>query len=66
MNKNNRRPSLRTVANLEDYRNKSYLRDLKQNYAKRKDSIEIIKSNNELILALRALTEQLVKCGGQI
>lgn len=66
MNRSTERPSLRTMARLEDYPNQSYLSDLKQNYAKRKDNIELIKSNNKLASALRILTEQIAKSGGPI
>lgn len=53
------------MANRQDYP-KSYLSNLKQNYAKRKDNIELIKSNNELVSALKALTNQIVKSGGHL
>jgi hypothetical protein len=66
MNRSNERPPFAAMANRKDYPNKSYLSDLKQNYAKRKDNIEIIKSNNKLVSALRALTDQIAKSGGHI
>ena len=66
MNRSNERPPLRTVANLKDYRNESYLRDLKQNYAKRKDNIELIKSNNNLASVIRLLTEQFCRNRGRL
>ncbi len=66
MNRLNKRPSLRTMANLGDYPDKFYLRDLKQNYATRKDNIAMINSYNELASAVRVLAVQLAKSGGDI
>lgn len=65
MNRSNERPPFAAMANRKDYP-KSYLSNLKQIYAKRKDNIELIKSNNELVSALRALTNQIVKSGGHL
>ncbi len=64
MNKLNERPSPLTMASEKDYPNQSYLRDLKQNYARRKDNIELIKSNNSLVSVIRSLTEQICMNGG--
>ncbi len=66
MNVPNERPSLRTVASEQDFLKESYLRDLKQNYARRKDNIELIKSNNILSSVIRSLTEQLCGNGGRL
>ena len=61
---NNKGPSPLTMASEKDYPNQSYLRDLKQNYARRKDNIELIKSNNSLVSVIRSLTEQICMNGG--
>ncbi|MDW9177985.1 hypothetical protein SC588_06890 [Legionella pneumophila] len=64
MNRSNKRPSPRMMANEKDYSEESYLRDLKQNYARRKDNIELIKSNNILASVIRALIEHTRRNGG--
>lgn len=64
MIKNNKRPSFAATASEKDFPKESYLRDLKQNYARRKDNIELIKSTNILVSVIRSLTEQICRNGG--
>ena len=64
MNRKNKKPSPLTMTSEKDFPNESYLRDLKQNYARRKDNIELIKSNNILTSVIRSLTEQICRNGG--
>lgn len=64
MSTSSKRPSPLTMASEKDYPNQSYLRDLKQNYARRIDNIELIKSNNILVSVIRSFTEQICRNGG--
>jgi hypothetical protein len=66
MSTQNKRPSPLTMASEKDFPKESYLRDLKQNYARRKDNIELINSNNILASVIRSLTEQLCRNGGRL
>jgi hypothetical protein len=66
MSTSSKRPSPLTMASEQDFPKESYLRDLKQNYARRKDNIELIKSNNILASVIRSLTEQLCGNGGHL
>ena len=62
----NKRPSLGAMTFENDYSDTHYMSDLKQNYAKRKDNIELINSNNELALAINALVSQMSRNGGYL
>ena len=66
MNRSDKRPSPLTMASEKEHSNQSYLRHLKQNYARRKDIIELMKSNTILISVIKSLTEQLCRNGGHL
>ena len=63
MNRKNKRPPFAAMANEQDLTKESYLRDLKQNYARRKDNIDLIKSNNILASEIRLLKNNFVETG---
>lgn len=65
MNNPNKKPPLTRVM-ATSKKDKNYLRNLKRNYAMRKDNIAIINSYNELTSTARVLTVQLAKSGGGI
>lgn len=52
--------------NCSNYSKGSYLRDLKQNYARRKDNIELIKSNRNLSEQIDRLCDLIEKTGGTL
>lgn len=62
----NKRPSFAAMTFEDDYLDTYYIRDLKQNYAKRKDNIKLINSTNELALAINDLVSQMSKNGGDL
>jgi hypothetical protein len=62
MSMTKKRPSLRTMAD----NNTDYLNNLKRNYSRRKDNIELIKSNRELAEKISSLSDLIVKKGGDL
>lgn len=50
--------------NYSNFSKERYLQDLKQNYARRKDNIALIKSNDALSNVMQILTEQIAKNKG--